>query len=292
MRWTVGTLLLLALAGSTQSQLTGNYNIVLEENGNSLVTLVVTGIGTINVPLPLDVRSPAVRDALYIKAKNGVEVSIDAGGQSTIVYKTALLTSREGGDWRFRMQLPALDSATVILNVPVEAVVSQTEPNAAISHVGRSKSVIWNVKPGETPLVEAQYTFTGTSETTQPSTPPETGYEGQSSIAYAVLVIIIPVLATLAILYLIRSRRGAGRLVLSPGKQNVLKTLTGNETKVVNLLLQNRGGMRRNELERASGIPKSSLASSLYNLEQRNVIRVDKSSAVHFVELTEWYKSL
>jgi uncharacterized membrane protein len=72
----------------------------------------------------------------------------------------------------------------------------------------------------------------------------------------------------------------------------VLKTLTGNETKIISLLLQNNGGMRRNELERLSGVPKSSLASSLYNLEQRNIIRVDKSYAVHYVELTEWFKSL
>jgi len=288
----LGALLLVTLTSSAAAQLTGNYNIVLEENGNTLVTLVVTGIGTINIPLPLDVKSPAVRDALYLKASNGVEVSIDAGGQSTIVYKTALLTSRDGGEWRFRMDLPALESATVILNVPETAAVSETTPNAAISHIGKSKSVIWNVKPQENQAVEAIYSFTSPAEpTTTTPREPSGGGRGLTNIAYGLLIVSTAVLATLVIISLAR-RRQAPRVVLSPGKQNVLKTLTGNETKIIHLLLQNKGGMRRNELERVSGVPKSSLASSLYNLEQRNIIRVDKTYAVHYVELTEWFKSL
>jgi uncharacterized membrane protein len=95
----------------------------------------------------------------------------------------------------------------------------------------------------------------------------------------------------LILVYLLffRKRR---RLVLSEEKQNVLKALTGNEIKVVTLLLENRGGMKRNDLERKSGVPKSSLASTLHNLEQRNIVRVNKEYTVHYVELTEWFKSL
>ncbi|MBD3388312.1 MAG: hypothetical protein GF416_04480 [Candidatus Altiarchaeales archaeon] len=280
-------LVLLLVAGSASAQLNGNYNIVLEENGNSLVTLVINGVGTINIPLPLDVRSPAVRDALYVRASNGVEVSIDADGQSTIVYKTALLTSREGGRWRYMMELPPLESATVVVYVPETAVIAETSPPAAISHVGESKSMIWNLKPVNDSAIVAEYSFSGSAGHMT-----EEGGGRGLDLKYVLAVVLAPLAATAVIIYLVRRRQRGEGLVLSGGKQNVLKTLTGNEMKIVSLLLQNMGGMQRNKLEKTSGIPKSSLASSLYNLEQRKIIRVDKSYAVHYVELTEWFKSL
>lgn len=283
MRVAAALTIILFLGCQASAQLTANYNVVLEENGNALVTIVVSGIGTINVPLPLDVKSPAVRDALYVKAKNGVEVSIDAGGQSTIVYKTALLSSRDGADWRFRMELPQFEAATIIMYVPENTVVSTTHPNAAISHVGTSKSIIWNVEPSKEPVVEAHYGFTQA-----PIQAPIAG--GLSWILW--LLAAAASVAVIGGLYLGLKRRAQGRVVLSPGKQNVLKTLTGNETKIVNILLQNSGGLRRNDLEKTSGIAKSSLASCLHNLEQRNIVHVDKSLSVHYVELTEWFKSL
>ena len=75
------------------------------------------------------------------------------------------------------------------------------------------------------------------------------------------------------------------------------KTLEGvfftpNELKIVNILMDTPEGVKRNELEKESMMPKSSLASVLFSLEKRNIVVVDKSSAVHFVELSEWFKSL
>ena len=282
MRVAAATLAFMLLIGCCSADLTANYNIVLEENGNSLVTLVVTGLGTINVPLPLDVKSPAVRDALYVKAKNGVEVAVDAGGQSTIVYTTALLTSRQGSQWRYSMLLPDFEAATVVLYVPENAVIHSTSPQAAISHIGRSKSLIWNVPPNQSEVV-AEYSFT------EPAMQTIAG-EGESDVFSSLLFIAVPLAVAAAIVFFVR-RRGQA-MVLTRGKQNVLKALTANESKIVNTLLHAGGGMRRNDLERQSGIAKSSLASSLYNLEQRNIIQVDKNTSVHYVEVTEWFKSL
>lgn len=71
-----------------------------------------------------------------------------------------------------------------------------------------------------------------------------------------------------------------------------MKTLTDNEHKVADILLESGGGMKRNHLERNVEISKSSLAGALSNLEMRNVLKVDKSKPVHYVELTPWFKSL
>ncbi len=289
----IGLVLLSLFIQPVSAQLTGNYNIIVEENGNALVVLVVTGIGTINMPLPIDVVSPAVKDALYVQSKNGVEVAIDAGGSSTIVYKSALLTGRMGQEWQFKLELPEFTAASIILSIPENTNVLSTSPNAAISHVGKSKNIIWNVFPSNNTFVKAKYMFTEPTQTTlEKKQEDDEGTSTDSWLFTILITLIIPLSATLLFVLLLYRRTRKGSLVFSNGVQNVLKTLTGNEVKVITLLLDNGGGMKRNDLERKARIPKSSLASTLHNLEKRNIIQVNKEYTVHFVELTEWFKSL
>ena len=51
-------------------------------------------------------------------------------------------------------------------------------------------------------------------------------------------------------------------------KENVIKTLSHNERKIVWNLINNKGQMRRNQLERETKMAKSSLANTLNNLEK------------------------
>lgn len=275
---------MLALPMITAANLSSNYNIALEENGNAMVVLIIRGIGTINVPLPLDVKSPAVRGALYVQSSNGVDVSIDADGTSTIVYKTAMLTNRQGNQWEFMMDLPEFHTASIILTIPENTRITNTTPNAAITQVGGEKNIIWNINPQNQARVSAHFTYTA-------SEPDVTSLQGNPRETALKAVILAAVIFTgfLAAIILIKSRRS---LVYSRGKQNVLKTLSGNETKIVNMLLQNPDGIQRNKLERESGMPKSSLAAAIQNLEKKNVVTVDRSYSTHYVELTEWFKSL
>ena len=191
--------MLVVLAGPVCGELTGSYSVVVDGNGTAVVTLVVTGLGTVNVPLPLDVKTPAVRDALYVKVKNGVDVSVDAGGQSTIVYRTSLLTFTNGGSTLFRMELPKFDSANVVLYVPEYAEVLETDPNAAISHVGLSKSIVWTVKPSQYPSVEAEYAV-------------QKGVERpvDDSMLYAVLAVVAALFVTVSASYLILRKSWGG----------------------------------------------------------------------------------
>jgi len=272
----LGLLIVFLLAHSACADLAADYSVVVEENGNALVTLVIKGYGTMTVPLPLDVEAPAVRDALYIKEKSGVEVSIDADGQSTIVYKTSLLAARQEGEWAFSMDIPAYESATVVVYLPVRAQIRHTSPTAAISTVGNTNTLIWTLKGAK--RIEAGYAF-----------PPAKTRDGMEGPTYVFIVVVGSVILTGAIIiYLLRKKA----ILITKGKANVLKTLSPNEGKIVTLLLQHIDGIKRNELEKMSGISKSSLASSLYNLETKNILHIDKAEAVHFVELTEWFKKL
>ena len=75
-------------------------------------------------------------------------------------------------------------------------------------------------------------------------------------------------------------------------KRHVMKALSQNEALIVEIMIQKEGQIRRNELEKQTKLAKSSLASSLYNLEKRNIVIVDKTNVVHFVKFTEWFNNL
>lgn len=85
-------------------------------------------------------------------------------------------------------------------------------------------------------------------------------------------------------------RLGSGGF--SRGQQNLMKTLSENERKVIGLLSAGNGEMKRNILERKSGLAKSSLASCLNMLERKKVLEIDKTSVVHFVRFTGWFREL
>jgi len=71
----------------------------------------------------------------------------------------------------------------------------------------------------------------------------------------------------------------------------MLKTLSDNEKKVIDLVIKS-GGMRRNVLERESGLAKSSLATTLSQLEKKKLVAVKRETTVHYVDVTGWFKGL
>ncbi|MCK4327831.1 MAG: BlaI/MecI/CopY family transcriptional regulator [Candidatus Diapherotrites archaeon] len=71
----------------------------------------------------------------------------------------------------------------------------------------------------------------------------------------------------------------------------MLKTLSDNEKKVMDLVVGN-GGMKRNVLERESGLAKSSLATTLSQLEKKKLVAVKRTATVHYVDVTGWFKGL
>lgn len=143
---------------ASASALSGTYSVIVADNGNAAVVLSVEGEGTVDVPLPLDVESYAVDGALYVPSENGVELSIGSTGRASLIFETALLTSKSGDKWRFEMALPELDSCTVTLFLPENAAISSTQPKAAVSSDSGSKTLLWQLPKG-TGSVTAEYAF-------------------------------------------------------------------------------------------------------------------------------------
>lgn len=300
---------------------TGSYDIVVEDNGNALVILALEGNETVELPLPLDVSYPEVQNGIYVQTQNGIEVSLTEGSETVVAYETSLLTSKAAETWTFEMTLPELDGFDVTVSLPKKASIKEVSPAASVRDSIESRDLVWDASakdgrisvsysfPSEdvsivttTTLTEATTTTMSLSSTTTTMSPSTTQPASTTSSTipkqadFGISLILIVILCAIALVFLITvvfvMARGGKKPGMTEGMLKVMRTLGGNEYKIVDTLLKNGGGMRRNELERGSGISKSSLALALSNLERKGIVEVNKDNTTHYVELTMWFKAL
>lgn len=293
----------LILFSFTAKAISLGYESIVAENGNALVIINLQGSGTINIPLPEDAsQNLDVEDALYVKASNGIDVSVGSAGNASVYFTSSLLTEKKGAYWLFALSLPeGFESISVSISLPSNSVINSTSPQAVISESDNSKLVEWNSILSGTKTVSINYFFK--------ETPPEKQSQDFTFIISVIFaVIIIAVIAFFALknknkkielkeskgkeLVAVKEELPAVKEKVTQGQKNLLKAFTQNQRKVVELLLEFGGEIKRNQLEKESKISKSSLAATLYQLEQRNVISIDKTNVVHFIRLTDWFKGL
>jgi|GEM_PF-1595998 len=287
-------IILLLMAACQMAAAQMECSIVVEENGNALVLYALEGADTIAIPLPPDVTYPQVLNALYVETSDGIEVSLTDGEPATIAYQTSMLTEKSGGNWALDADLGGT-GYSILLSLPKSANILSTEPRAAVSETGDSKNLIWDSDS----RVSVEYSFLAdpkkTTTTRQvPTTvtspasaePQDEGGYGALIVLAGITVVGILILAIIGVYILMKRGRP------SEGMRKVMRTLGGNEYKIIDTLLKHGGGMKRSELERTASISKSSLALALNNLERKNIVDVDRTNTTHFVEVTEWFKGL
>jgi uncharacterized membrane protein len=285
---------ILILLASFAFAVSSNYIVVVASNGNAFVSLTLNGQGTINLPLPVDAENPLVSGALYVQTTNGIDVTVGSAGVATVNYQTAVLTGKQGDSWTFEMNLPSADSNTVMLLLPKDATIASTTPQGILADVENGKSISWTTTASS---VKAVYSLGagGAGQSTQPA--------ADNSWLYVLGIIVVMAIIAFAFLFLKKKEgpeaeaeavegKEAGAFTLTKGMKNLIKTLSGNEQKIIGSLVDNNGETKRSKLEKTSGIAKSSLASALNQLERKNIVKVDRAYVTHYVRLTDWFKSL
>ncbi len=254
-----------------------NYELVLKENGQTLVLITLEGEGIVSIPIYSDVGDVNVKGGLYIMEDNNVDISIGSSGGATVAFVTSYLTKKNGDTWQF--QLDVIDQTNkVTLHAPEDIIISSSSPNALIEKED-VVNLYWQDNPG---LIELQYAFE------------ESEFEGSQDSNYGTLsmffiitsIIFLGIIVSVFVYFATRKKPKKDQ------KLDIMQTLLKNERKIVEILLNHGNGMKRNELERKSEISKSSLASSLYNLDRKKIIEIDKSQTVHFVKLRKWFHEL
>jgi len=272
---------LLAAAVQTQA-LSVEYYAVIQENGDAVVVANILGNGTFTAQLPADVTEVKVRGALYVMDNRTVELSVGSSGEAAMLYRTSVLTEKEGSRWLFAMEPAGAEKLTVAM--PNNTVVSWTEPMALMN----SSSVlmlIWDA-PAKVSMEYAfgmQNSAGGLDET-----------DGKGSGDFGMTLLMpagIAVFVALAGLAALRARK-MKRETTEKNRENIMRTLSNNHRLVVSLLLQSGGAMKRSHLERKSGLAKSSLALVLRDLERKKIVEVDRSFPSHHIKFTEWFNGL
>ena len=69
-----------------------NYELVLKENGQTLVLITLEGEGIVSIPIYSDVGDVNVKGGLYIMEDNNVDISIGSSGGATVAFVTSYLT--------------------------------------------------------------------------------------------------------------------------------------------------------------------------------------------------------
>lgn len=251
------------------------YLVIIEDNGNVVVTISMEGSGLITVPVQEDVEEINVEGALYIKENDSIEISIGDTEEAFILYTTSMLTSKSGNEWNFDMPLANSENLEVTVAMPKDTNIMLTEPNAVIES-GEILQLHWY---GDMDEIGIKYYF----DTDIGEIPEDAG-----NVLYS-MGLLFTTAVVIAGIFIHMKRRKIRRI---GKKQNIMNTLPPNEVDIVQTLMDNGGAMKRSVMERKLDIAKSSLAASLKNLERKNILEVDRTSASHYVRFTEWFNEL
>jgi uncharacterized membrane protein len=272
-------LLLVLLSAVTVSA--GTFSYEVSANGEVVADLEFTESGALNLP-----EDAAIQDILGITLDprpDGVAVTVTSQ-PATLSYTSSHHTRKERGIWYFTATTS--HDSQVSLSLPGNVKVVTSVGHASITG-GDTLTLEWeNVTD-----ISASYIFIG-----EPSviTPPRSS---QLPLLVSILILLVVVSVVSFIRFKVKPKTKPKKADeekpnITDGQMNVIRAANINEAKIMELLLKHNGHMKRNKLEKHSQLSKSSLASSLNNLEKKNIVTVDRTFHVHYVKLTQWFTDL
>ena len=259
------------------------YTVDTDRAGFSSVTLALTNENSAEVPLPQDAQNFRIVGGTYEISNNTATISSGSSGITTFSFTSSTLTAKINSVWKLSFSPP--QNSMVIVYMPAFAVIEQSDPQPIKVSSQDSRT---SLEFDSSDAVEVMY---GLEEI------PEA--EG-SGIPDANILIIAIVLAAAAIIIALIPRQKLSSkpaekkptMQMTSGKKEMMETFNENDKKIVNCLLRQGGKSKRNDLERKTGISKSSLAMAINRLEKRKIIEIDRGSTTHFVKLSEYFLKL
>ena len=271
----VAVLLVLAMLPAVWG---ASYDVLVQESGNSIVVASVEGSGLHVLTLPID-AIPEVRGALYLQEDNILSLSIGSTEKAIVAYQTNTFTSKNDA-WKLNINL---DGKTKV-SLPKSANILSINPHSFVQET--------DVKTIEFQEGSAEITYKIENINLQSYLDNLDEHKFEKIVTYVVLAALCLILLAGLYFMLRKPKQVKQAAIKTSHKSNVIKTLSSNEKKVVEILLQNNNETKRSLIERESRIAKSSLASTLNQLENKNILEVDRNNTTHFVKLTDWFIDL
>ncbi len=310
-------LLVMACLPGVQALAQAHYSFEASASGESRATIVINSTQATILPLPEDVHNPQVQGATFTLVNDGIEI-MPSEETILVTYTSSYHISKQEGVWTFIAEV--LPMSVVDISLPSDTQVIRTKPRAALSK-DDGLSASWILDDHDEVLIS--YVIPLNEDQLLRAGPVVVERFSLVSFEGAVFVLILAGGITWWIL-----RRNKGQMPapmtgpatdiaapeeaqksspanpdtapdtdkdlphITDTQMNILRAANHNEAKVLKIILKHNGHLKRNELERESGISKSSLASALKNLEGKNIIHIDRSFFVHYLTLSDWFKGL
>jgi uncharacterized membrane protein len=312
----MGVLLFLLLSGHVHAFTVDEYstNIVIDQSGNSIVTVSLTFDSTgvedyISLPAiePIDIDVSDRNGSLKFATFNGsalVRPNENIEDYNIVMrYTTASLTSKNSTLWKFNyvfnpyehLQFDRINRMHIKVDLPRGSKLKTFSSGGLVAAEGDYISVQWVTenKKIENPIAfEIEYLI-----------PPDSGNSSQnrkensdeSSWKDKVLALFV-ILLSGGILFGYKykfSRRGKKEDEKKEEglkiKDDVLKSVIQTQRTILVTLADHGGHLRQKELEKETGLVKSTLSRNLHLLKNRNIVSMEEGIGKrNEIRLREW----
>jgi len=266
------SILLLAIPVSAVS-----YDFEVLENGQTKAVIIVDG--GVEVSVPSDVSNPEIEGGSYSVLPTGMAVVPD-GGNAILSYLSSFHTKKQGGIWYFDAEIKEAESVSLLLPANVQIV--QAEPRASIAKNSGVELSWKNVNQD----IKVSYVV--------PLSVVDQEVVPQSSPNWMIVIILGLLLVIAVLIYRKIPAKDPPQIKvdITDGQMHVIRAANDNEALVLKVMIKYNGQIKRNKLEKETQLSKSSLASSLKNLEHKRIVDIDRTFHTHFLTLSDWFKEL
>ena len=272
-------LLLMALscyAGAT-------YTLDLGREGDASITVSLIDEPETSVILPQDADGFRIAGGSYSIENGTALIKTGKTGIASFSFTSNALSWKSGASWLLSFNPPENSSVSVLMP-PYSTISNITPPAIRIF----SDDTRMQVDVGPADRVSIAYKL---ESLPQGATG---GLKAEDIAVYTAIAI-----AVLSASWFVAKRKAPEKareakptLEITEGKKQVMETFNENDAVIVDFLLRQKGKAKRSELERKSGISKSSLSAAINRLEKRKIIEVERSATTHFIRLSGYFLGL
>ena len=257
------------------------YTVDTDRSGISSVTVSLEGESSTNISIPDDATNFRIVGGSYNVVNDTALISSGSSGFTTLSFSTSSLTTKTNSGWKLLISPP--QGSAIQIYMPAFATIRDSEPQPMLVSAQDSRT-----------LAEFAYSeqITVNYSLEEPQAPPQDQLDTNLLIAAIVFAVAIITAAWILKGQPKQKPEAKPTMKITDGKKEIMETFNENDRKIVDCLFDKGGKSKRNELERKTGISKSSLAMAINRLEKRKIIEIDRSSTTHFVKLSEYFLKL
>jgi hypothetical protein len=240
------------------------YSIIIKNQGEAIVLInfLKDEEYTIYIPSNSEMKGKGI---IYLSEdyNNSKKITIYAKKGGVFAYKTNDYTVKNKSIWTFNFN--PINDSIITITLPKKTSIININPYGIINDQ--------IIKIETKNKITISYTFST--------------FELNSSYKtfFKLLILFLAIIILLIYFFIIKKRNKSQYT-------NIIKILSINERKIIQMLKDEKGIIKRNILEKKTKISKSSLAHSLNSLQEKNIISIDKNFNTHTIQIKKWFMEL